>query len=353
VHFEPAGHRDAAFGLAEDEGRVLLVRNDRMIGCVVTPAWDLPGGTVEAGETLDEALRREWREETGLEARVGELLSVSDGRKLDADGETLLYTWRAFVFRVQCRGQPRAGDGIHSAEWVPGEAATASLSAPWHGPVRDLLAGAAPRYGHLRWVEEAKGLLPPPSAHPLRRLCVLSAAAAVGNLSLLRLEVSQALAAGEEPDRIREALLQVVPYAGFPRAITAVAAVSALLPASSGPAGAPAPDAGREAFARVYGDTAERVEEGLRALDPDLARWTLDFAYGRVLARPGLSPLEREVIAVSVLAALGNLDDPLLGHYRAALRLGASAVELDEVLRLLPRPGIGSGSRLGDDLPSQ
>jgi ADP-ribose pyrophosphatase YjhB (NUDIX family) len=67
-----------ATGVLIDKGRILIVKqrlsDDR--------SWSLPGGRVEQGETLEEAILREIKEETGLDANIIKLLYVCD--KLEA-----------------------------------------------------------------------------------------------------------------------------------------------------------------------------------------------------------------------------------------------------------------------------
>lgn len=59
-------------GFIEKDGKVLVVKRptDKKRGGF----WEFPGGKVEAGESLQEALRRELKEELGIEVRVGEVL---------------------------------------------------------------------------------------------------------------------------------------------------------------------------------------------------------------------------------------------------------------------------------------
>ena len=62
-------------GLVVVEDRVLLIRRGK---APLLGRWSIPGGTVESGETLEQALIREMAEETGLDVVPGRLLTVFD-----------------------------------------------------------------------------------------------------------------------------------------------------------------------------------------------------------------------------------------------------------------------------------
>ena len=70
-------------GVVFIDKRVVLIRrrNPPLAG-----QWSLPGGAVEVGETLQEGLRRELREEIGIDTRVGPLLTLLDRIIRDPDG---------------------------------------------------------------------------------------------------------------------------------------------------------------------------------------------------------------------------------------------------------------------------
>ena len=65
-----------------EDGKVVIVkrRYEPLAG-----RWSLPGGTLELGETLETAVAREMREETGLDVEVGPVIEVFD--RIILDGE--------------------------------------------------------------------------------------------------------------------------------------------------------------------------------------------------------------------------------------------------------------------------
>ena len=94
------------------QGRVLLIRRGK------TPLrgrWVIPGGTVELGETLVEALVREVREETGLTVRPVEVLTVFDHIDRDAGGGVLLHFVIVDYLCEYLGGEVRAGSDAEAA----------------------------------------------------------------------------------------------------------------------------------------------------------------------------------------------------------------------------------------------
>jgi 4-carboxymuconolactone decarboxylase len=84
---------------------------------------------------------------------------------------------------------------------------------------------------------------------------------------------------------------------------------------------------GRERFLEVHDEKALRAVEGLG----DLGRSIVEFVYGDIYLRPGLSTRDRELAAVATLVALGR-SSQLPQHLRASLKAGITADELREVI---------------------
>jgi ADP-ribose pyrophosphatase YjhB (NUDIX family) len=141
------------FGLLEEPQGILLVANRRVIGGRPAVVWDLPGGGVEPGETLEEALRREMREETALDVGVGEFLLVAEGERVRAGRRTGV--WRSFFFRIARTGGEidisREPDLV-DYRFVPRAEIVPLLTAPYHrGFVQWLATGA--RHAFDRWTD--------------------------------------------------------------------------------------------------------------------------------------------------------------------------------------------------------
>ena len=101
--------------IAERGPRVLLVQRRRP---PMQGTWTLPGGRVERGERLTDALRREVREETGLEVEVGALVEIVE--LIDAAGgfHFVILDYIAKPLATLRSLEPRAGDDAADARWV-------------------------------------------------------------------------------------------------------------------------------------------------------------------------------------------------------------------------------------------
>jgi ADP-ribose pyrophosphatase YjhB (NUDIX family) len=94
-------------GILERDGRVLLARraNEPRRG-----HWDLPGGFVEETEDAADGLRREFREETGLEVEPVRLLRID----IEPYGERRVFS---VTWLVRGEGEPVAADDVAELRW--------------------------------------------------------------------------------------------------------------------------------------------------------------------------------------------------------------------------------------------
>lgn len=74
-----------------------------------------------------------------------------------------------------------------------------------------------------------------------------------------------------------------------------------------------------------------KVGEDVVAQLGDLGRYIIEFAFGDIYSRDGLSLREREIITVAILTVLGR-EKQLLVHINAALNVGLSPEEIEEII---------------------
>jgi 8-oxo-dGTP diphosphatase len=107
-----AGRLELCVGaVVVDDERLLLVRRGHGPG---VGSWSIPGGRVEVGETLAEAVLRELREETEVPGVCGELLGWTEHVGVDRHFVILDFSVTALD-----SADPVAGDDAADAAWVP------------------------------------------------------------------------------------------------------------------------------------------------------------------------------------------------------------------------------------------
>lgn len=173
-----------------------------------------------------------------------------------------------------------------------------------------------------------------------RQLASVSMLAALGHAKpQLKFHLGAALNVGCTACELVELMIHLAVYAGFPVALNGIFAAREVFQERglshtpthiSTPAG--------ERFSRglgmlsaVDGHAGEAVVAALQDTAPDLARFVVEFAFGDVYTRPGLGLLERELVTVAALTAMGTAAPQLCVHMHGLLNVGGTREQLLEL----------------------
>jgi len=97
---------------------------------------------------------------------------------------------------------------------------------------------------------------------------------------------------------------------------------------------------GTEKLKEVDGHAGERVIASLGEIAPDVGKYILEFAFGDVYCREGLSLQEREMITIASLLTAGGCEAQLEVHINGSLNVGISPEKIIEAfIQCIPYTG--------------
>lgn len=180
-----------------------------------------------------------------------------------------------------------------------------------------------------------------------KALIPVAASAANGNVEALRVYLNRGLDRGVSVNEFKVALVQVYPYAGFPRALTALGTLKAVseyrkehgIKTVQGEDTAVFPqqdslERGTKVQAELTGLKIGPAPGNLYEFVPEIDYYLKAHLFGDVFTNPALDFRAREIVTISVQAAL-PAQAQLRGHLQVSMHNGITVDELGEYISTL------------------
>lgn len=183
-----------------------------------------------------------------------------------------------------------------------------------------------------------------------REIAVVAALTAMGNARpQLKVHLNGALNVGCTVNEVKEVILQMAGYSGFPSCINAMTALKEVMDerlkqGKKDPTGREYRHTGREEDRYAVGarqlssldnTQVRRLEKTFNDFSPDLVKYIIEFGYADLYARDNLDKRYRQIATIAALTAMGTATEQLRFHINAGLNIGLTPVEIKEIMLLM------------------
>jgi fermentation-respiration switch protein FrsA (DUF1100 family)/alkylhydroperoxidase/carboxymuconolactone decarboxylase family protein YurZ len=191
-------------------------------------------------------------------------------------------------------------------------------------------------------------------------IVTISAFTAKGDLPQLKEAVNKGLNAGLTVNEIKEVMVQLYAYAGFPRSLNALNTLMSVIKErkskgindpvgrepSPMPAGKTKLQFGTELQTKLVG---QPVKGEVYAFAPAIDQFLKEHLFGDIFGRDNLDWKTREVATIAALAALGGAENQLRSHINVGIHNGLTDSQLDDIAGVLQtRVGVRESQSMHD-----
>lgn len=177
----------------------------------------------------------------------------------------------------------------------------------------------------------------------------ISALTAKGNLQALKPALNTGLEAGLTVNEIKETLVHLYAYCGFPRSIRGLQTfmevinerkgkgITDLIGAEASPIVTEASkyNRGKKILAELTGAQPSDKLTGYSAFAPTIDTFLKEHLFADIFERDVLTYAQRELVTISVISAIGDADPMLQGHLAISLNVGITPKQLKEFVTII------------------
>lgn len=170
----------------------------------------------------------------------------------------------------------------------------------------------------------------------------IAAVTAKGDLSKLKAEITAGLTAGLTVNQIKEAIVHLYAYAGFPRSIRGLQTLMTVLDERKakgindviGTEASPINnenskyDRGKAILEELTGVSETGSKTGYAAFAPEIEVFLKEHLFADIFERDVLTYAERELVTISVLSSIGDVEPMLRSHLKICLNVGLTPDQL-------------------------